>query len=109
MKNEEDFLVYDDEAAVKFILKQLPDELRKDVNEEKIDYILDVLYDYYEEKGLIDEDSAEEASIDEEEMLEYVMKAAQNDNVELSEEIIILILDAEYEYGKKLGIYSEEE
>ena len=109
MKNEEDFLVYDDEAAVKFILKQLPDELRKDVNEEKIDYILDVLYDYYEEKGLIDEDSAEEASIDEEEMLEYVMKAAQNDNVELSEEIIILILDAEYEYGKKLGIYSEVE
>lgn len=110
MKTEEDdLLIYDDDEAVKFILKLIPDELKERVNEDVVNYILDVLYDYYDEKGLISEDSTEEASIDEEDMLKYAVKAAKKDGINLNEDEIQLILDGEYEYGKSMGIYSEDE
>ena len=106
---EDDLLEYDDDAAVKFILKMVPDELKGKINEDAVNYVLDVVYDYYEENGLIDEDSTEEASIDEEEMLKYVMKAVKKDKMELTEDEVQLVLDGEYEYGKSLGIYTEED
>lgn len=109
MKTEnDDFLVYDEENAVKFILDFLPEEAKKTIDENKIVYVLDVIYDFYEENGLIEEDSAEDASIDEELMFEYIQKCAKKDKVDLNEEEISLILDGEFEYGRSLGIYQEE-
>lgn len=110
MKTEnDDLLEYDDEDAVKYILKMIPAELKSKIKEDEINYVLDVVYDFYEENGLIDEESTEEASIDEEEMLKYVMKAVKKDKMNLSEDEVQLILDGEYEYGKSLGIYTEED
>lgn len=110
MKTEkDDLLEYDDDEAVKFILKLIPKELKSKINDDAINYVLDVVYDFYDENGLIDEDSTEEASIDEEEMLKYVLKAVKKDKMELSEEEVQLILDGEYEYGKSIGIYTEED
>lgn len=106
---EDDLLEYDDDDAVKFIMAQLPSEVKDHIDEDVVNYVLDVLYDYYEEKGLITEDAAEEVSIDEEEMLKFVLKASKKDGVKLSEDELLLILDSEYEYGKSLGIYSDEE
>lgn len=108
MKKEDDFTTYDDVEAVKFIQKNIPQELKEKLNEDVINYVLDVVYDYYEEKGLIEEDSALEASIDEQDMLEYVLKAVKKDKIEIEQEEVQLILDGEYEYGKSLGIYVEE-
>jgi hypothetical protein len=105
---EEDLLVYDEDDAVKFILKSLPEEFKKSIDDTKIEYMLDVIYEFYEENGLIEEDSTEEASIDEEIMFEYIKKCAKKDKMGLSDEEIRLILDGEYEYGKSLGIYQEE-
>ena len=110
MKKEgDDLLVYDEDDAVKFILKMIPAEMKAKIDEDAINYVLDVVYDFYEEKGLIDEDSTEEASIDEEEMMKYVLKAAKKDKMKLTEDEIQLILDGEYEYGKTLGVYTEED
>jgi len=73
--------------------------------------VLDVVYDFYEEKGLLDEEDEEvtESFIDEEELFEYILKAAKKDKINLTGEDIELILDAEFEYGKSIGIYKEEE
>lgn len=110
MKTEQDeILTYDDDEAIKFILDLMPSETRKRIDEDTVSYILDVVYDYYDENGLIEDESAEEASIDEEELLKYVVKATKKDKIDLTEDEILLILDGEYEYGKSLGIYSEEE
>lgn len=110
MKTEDDdLLVYDEDEAVKFILKLIPAELKKKINEDAINYVLDVVYDYYDENGLLDEDAVDETSIDEEEMLKFVVKAAKKDKMDLNEDDIQLVLDGEYEYGKSLGIYSEED
>jgi len=109
MKTEnDDLLEYDEDKAVEYILQHLPDELKDTVDEDKIDYVLDVIYDYYDEKGLIDEDSTEEASIDEEDMFKYIRKCAKKDKIELSEAEIQVILDGEFEYGRSIGIYNEE-
>jgi hypothetical protein len=110
MKTEEnDLLVYDEDEAVKFILEYIPAEAKERINDEKVEYVLDVVYDYYDENGLIDEDSTEEASIDEEEMFKYILKCSKKDKIQLTEDDIQVILDGEFEYGKSLGIYRDED
>jgi hypothetical protein len=106
---EDDLLVYDEDEAVKFILNTLPADAKERINDEKIEYVLDVVYEFYDENGLIDEDSTEEASIDEEEMFKFILKCSKKDKMNLSEDDIQLILDGEYEYGKSLGIYTEQD
>lgn len=106
---DDDLLVYDEDDAVKFILNFIPEDSKKTITDDKIEYVLDVVYDFYDENGLIDEDSTEEASIDEEEMFKFILKCAKKDKIVLSEDDIQLIIDGEYEYGKSLGIYREED
>ena len=106
---EDDLLVYDEDDAVKFILNFLPEDAKKSINDSKIEYVLDVVYEFYDENGLIEEDSTEEASIDEEEMFKYILKVSKKDKMELTEEEVQLILEGEFEYGKSIGIYREEE
>ena len=106
---EDDLLVYDEDEAVKFILDFIPVEAKKRIDEDKIEYVLDVVYDFYDENGLIDEDSTEEASIDEEEMFKYILKNSKKDKMGLNDDDIQLILDGEFEYGKSLGIYKDED
>jgi len=106
---EEDLLVYDEDEAVKFILEFIPADSKVRIDNDKVEYVLDVVYDFYEENGLIDVDSTEEASIDEEEMFKYILKSSKKDKMNLSEDDIQVILDGEYEYGKSLGIYREDE
>ncbi len=108
-EQDDDLLVYDEDDAVKFILNYIPKEAKAGVTEEKIEYVLDVVYEFYDENGLIDEDSTEEASIDEEEMFKFILKCAKKDKMELTEDEARLILDGEYEYGKSLGIYTSED
>lgn len=106
MKTEEDdLLVYDEDEAVKYILSHLPEESKSKIDETMVEYVLDVIYEFYEENGLIEEDTTEEASIDEEEMLKYIQKCAKKDKMDLSEEQILLILEGEFNYGQSLGIY----
>lgn len=106
---DDDLLVYDEDDAVKFILNFIPSEAKDRITDDKIEYVLDVVYDFYDENGLIDEDSTEEASIDEEEMFKFILKCSKKDKMQLKEEDVQLILDGEYEYGKSLGIYREDE
>ena len=42
-------LEYDDEAAIIFIQKKLPKELN--ISDDDIQYVLEVIYDFYESKG----------------------------------------------------------
>lgn len=109
MKEIDDLPEFDDDEAIAFILKFIPQELKEKVTEDDIAYILDIIYDFYESNGLIDEDSTEEASIDEEDMLNFAMKAIKKDKVvKLSEDEVQILLNGEFEYGKSIGIYDEE-
>jgi hypothetical protein len=106
MKTEEDdLLVYDEDEAVKFILNHMKTEGVTVIDENKVEYVLDVIYEYYDEKGLIQEDTTEEASIDEEDMYTYIRKCAKKDKMDVSDDEIRIMLEAEYQYGKSIGVY----
>jgi hypothetical protein len=107
--NEEDILEFDDDQAIDFILKNIPQELNSKLSEDDISYFLDVIYEYYDSNGYIDENSVEEASIDEEAMMVFIMKTIRAEKIiKLTEEEVQFLLEAEYQYGKSIGIYDEE-
>lgn len=108
MKEDDDLLVFDEDEAVKFILKNMPVEYKNKISADDIDYVLDIMYEFYEKNGLIEEDSTDEANIDEEDMFNYIMKCIQKDKIaKISETELQLILDGEFEYGKSIGVYKE--
>ena len=99
---------FDDSKCIEYILNLIPAEDRKGISEEDVQYVLDVIYDYYESEGLLDESVAKDSYVDEDAELDYIMKAAKEDGVKLTSEQIQLILEGEFEYGVKIGIYEEE-
>ena len=114
-KNQSEEFEYDDKQAIRFILDFIPQQDKADLTEEKVQFILDAIEDYYFSEGLIsddyddDEETVEEASIDEEEMLKFVSKEAEENNIHLTHEQIQLILEGEFEYGVSIGIYEPED
>lgn len=101
---------FDDEKCIQYILNIIPEEDKKGMTEDDVQYVLDVIYDYYESAGLIsEEDTAGEGVIDETAELEFVRKAAKKDHINLTDEQIQLILDGEFQYGLEIGIYEEDE
>jgi hypothetical protein len=79
--NDEFDLDYDDDEAVKYIQNYLPQELKERFSDDDINYILDLIYEYYESKGLLDGSDDTVVDIDEDELTNFVVKNAQKDEV----------------------------
>lgn len=108
--NNEELLVFDEDEAVKHILKNLPEEFKGKIKDTDIEYVLDVMVDFYEKNDLMVEDSVEEANIDEEAMFEFIYKMILKEKIiQITAEELQAILDGEFEYGKSIGIYKEDE
>ncbi len=105
---EEDLIEFDDEAAISFILNYLPEEVKTKFSDDDVQYLLDVIYEFYDKNGLLHEDVVEEVDIDEEELSAYIVKCAIEDKLpQFTEENVQLLLDAEYEYSKSIGLFKE--
>ena len=110
MSEEKDFIEVDDTECIKFILNYLPEDLKGKVSDDDIQYVLDLICEYYAENDLIEEDVVEEATIAEEDMFNFILAAIRKEQViEMDEDTLAVILDGEFEYGKTIGIYTEEE
>lgn len=109
MAKEKDLIEFDDQEAIDFILNYLAstDFL---ASEEEVQYVLDLIYEYYEQNDLMEDDVAmDNAMVDEDEMLNFVFNLMKKENVfSLEKDLLQVILDGEYEYGKSIGIYTEE-
>ena len=81
MSTNNDELLYDEDDSVKFIQNYLPQELKGKFSNDDINYIVDLIYDFYESNGMLDDDGDDEIEIDEEEVVNYVIKNAQKDGV----------------------------
>ena len=108
--NEEQDLIYDDDEAVKFIQNYLPQELKEKFSDDDINYIIDLIYEYYESKGYFvddnDDDDESAVDIDEEELIQYVINNAQKDGVgKYKAEEIALIVQGELEYCESIDIF----
>ena len=108
---EQEILEFDDSQAIEFIKNHLPEEQKTQIDEDTIQYVLDLVCEYYEENGLMDEeDEVEESEIAEDDMFNYISALVKKEKIfEMSDEQLQLILDGEFAYGKSIGIYEEAE
>ena len=103
-----DLLEYDDSDAIKFILEHLKKQNIDNVYDDDVQYILDLICEYYEKCNLLNEINSEEAQIEESDMINYISAIMKKENViSLEESILEAILDGEYEYGLSIGIYEK--
>lgn len=102
---EDDLLEYDEDAAVQYIRNQLPQELKAKFSDDDLNYIIDLIYEYYESKGYLSED-AEEVEVDLDDLTAFVVKNAKKDKVgQYTDEEIHFIVDGEIAYCETLGIF----
>ena len=109
MAKEKDLIEFEDQDAIYIILNYLS-STDFSASEEEVQYVLDLIYEYYEQNDLMEDDVAtDNAMVDEDEMLNFVFNLMKKENIfGLEKDLLQVILDGEYEYGKSIGIYTEE-
>lgn len=108
MSDNKDLIQYDEDDAVKFIQNYLPQEIKGKYSNDDINYVIDIIYDFYDEKGFMDDDTDENTvvDIDEDEMIEYVLKYTKKDKINNFEsEDISFIIQGEMAYCESIGIF----
>ncbi|MDD6210652.1 MAG: hypothetical protein PUB21_08620 [Bacteroidales bacterium] len=108
MSDQDDVLLYNDDDSLEFIKKQLPAEMKQKFSDDDINYIVDLIYDYYESKGYFDNDLDDEAEIeiDEDELIAYVIKNAKKDGVgTFTEEEVSAIVEGELAYCDSIDLF----
>lgn len=105
---EDDFLLEDedDEKTVEFIKNFLPQDLKDKFTDDELYYFLDVMVDYYSTSGCLDAqpDADGYVNIDQEEIVDYIVKEAKKDGVgDFDPEDILFVVQGEMEYGNSLG------
>lgn len=92
--------IFDDAEAVKYIQEHLPQDAQGKFTDDEVLYISDVIFDYYESNGLLEED--EEVEIDMEEITEYVCKNAKRDGFKFDSELVRWVVECEMDYEESL-------
>ncbi len=105
---EDDFLLEDedDEKTVEFIKNFLPQDLKDKFTDDELYYFLDVMVDYYSTSGCLDAqpDADGYVNIDQDEIVEYIVKEAKKDGMgKFNPEDILFVVQGEMEYGNSLG------
>ena len=108
MSDDKKVLEYDEDDSLKFIQEYLPEEMQNKFSDDEINYIVDLIYEFYEEKGFLDENDDTEIEIDEDELLEFIIKNARKDAIrEFTDEQIEAIVAGELAYCDTLNIFDE--
>ncbi|MBF6598295.1 MAG: hypothetical protein ITF98_08720 [Fermentimonas sp.] len=106
MSDEKKVLEYDEDDSLKFIQQYLPEEMQDEFTDDDINYIVDLVYEFYEEKGFLDESDDSEIEIDEEELLEYIFENAREDAIrDYTDEQIEAIVAGELAYCDTLNLF----
>ena len=105
MSQEEDLLSYDDDEAIKFIRNYLPQEVNAKLADDDITYIIDLIYEFYENKGFMDDNEDEDVEISEDELFDFVAANAKKAGFKLNEEDIESTVQGELNYCESLGMF----
>ena len=110
MSEKNNVLEYDEDESVKFIQSNMPSELKGQLADDDINYLVDLIYEYYEDKGYLNDDIDDNVEIDEEELINYVIKNAKADNVKtFTPEQVEAVIDGELSYCDTLDMDSDEQ
>lgn len=108
MNSNNDSIPYDEDDAVKFIQNHLPQDVKEKYSADEINYIIDIIYDFYEEKGYMDENQDDDSivDIDEDEMVDYVLKFTKKDKINnFTADDISFIIQGEMAYCESIGMF----
>lgn len=105
--SEKDDFIYDETESVKFIQNYLPQELKDKFSDDDINYIVDLIYEFYDSKGYMDiDDDDTDIEIDEDELTEFVVKNALKDKVgKFEAEDIAFVVQGELAYCDSIHIF----
>ena len=105
--SEKDDFIYDEADSVKFIQNYLPQELKGKFSDDDINYIVDLIYEFYDSKGYMDmDDDDTDIEIDEDELTEFVVKNALKDKVgKFEAEDIAFVVQGELAYCDSIHIF----
>lgn len=95
----------DDQKTVEFIKNSLPQELKDKYDDDTLYYILDVIYDYFDKSGILDQEPDKDGciEIDNDAIVNYIIKEAKKDKIgSFTADEIILIVKAEADYADSL-------
>ena len=106
MSDEKKVLEYDEDDSLKFIQQYLPEEMQNAFSDDEINYFVDLVYEFYEEKGFLDESDDSEIEIGEDELLEYIFENAREDDGirDFTDEQIEAIVAGELAYCDTLNL-----
>ncbi len=107
MSEEKQVFEYDEDESIVFIQNHLPEEMKNKFTDDEINYIVDLIYEFYESEGFFDDnDSDDDVEIDIDELLDFVAKNAKKDGVrDFSEDEIEGIVASEFAYCDTLNIF----
>lgn len=93
---------YEENDAVKYILSNLPSDVAEKYSDDDILLVIDIIFEFYENKGYFDLNGIDESDdeFDEFELFEFVKKSLKKDKdnpIDLDDVENIVHLELEYE------------
>lgn len=94
--------IYEENDAVKYILSNLPSDVAEKYSDDDILLVIDIIFEFYENKGYFDLNDIDESDdeFDESELFEFVKKSLKKDKdnpIDLEDVENIVHLELEYE------------
>lgn len=96
MSQDESFPEYTEEAAIDYIVAHLPEQTARKFSEKEILEIIDLIFDYYDEAGLLDFSDLDNDA-DETEMVDFIERKVGPDKYGRHEPEAVVRLEMEYE------------
>jgi len=99
---------YDEDQAVKFIRNYLPEQTRIKYTNDEILFVVDCIWDYYEDHGLLDLSNidTEEEEINIDDVSAYVKKALKKDGEILMDPADVkLVIEGELAYEESIEAF----
>lgn len=107
---EENYLKYDEEEALAFIRKYIPNTVSEQYSNDEILFIIDTVWDYYESKGIVRlEPKLTDNQIENvDNLVDYVRKEVKKDGEILMDPADIeYIVKGELAYEKSIEIFND--
>lgn len=96
-------LAYDEDDSVEFIQNYLPSYYKGQLSNDDINYLVDLIYEYYEDKGYLSDDADDDLEIDQEELVSYVLDNVKPAKIKgLTVELIEAVIEGELSYCESL-------
>lgn len=102
--------VYDLEEAINFVAGKLDPSLTAEITYEQVGEVLQFHCDYLEVKGVASERTADDVGSDlvvvpDDEPIAFVLGKVDTEGIDLTDEQVLAILDAETEYYRAIGVF----